>query len=403
MNWLKVQLGEIARIVGGSTPRREEEEFWNGNIPWVTPTDLSMPGKQIDLVKDTNNYITEKGLASSSIQILPVGTVLFSSRATIGKVGISQVPLTTNQGFTNFVPKNIIDSKFLAYVLMFNLKNIEKLAGSTTFKEVTKTAIRKYEILLPPPKEQQQIVKILDQADELRRKRVEADHKAERILPSLFIKMFGDPTTNPKNFNKEKLGELIKVKSGNFLPAKSMDADGTHPVYGGNGINGYHSQFMFKNSVIVIGRVGAYCGVIHYTEPKSWVTDNALYISWFDKRLTERYLIAALQYVNLNQYAGRAGQPLISGSRIYPIEILVPPDSLQTKFSELVEQVKAIVASMLNTKTNLEATFELLLQRAFSGELTAKWREAHLKELLEEMEIQRRELDLSDSKVATLF
>ena len=109
MKWPILALEQIATITGGSTPSRERAEYWNGSIPWLTPTDLPMPGEGIADVRDTASKITDEGLAAISAQLLPVGTVLFSSRATIGKLGISSVPLATNQGFANFIPKTFVD------------------------------------------------------------------------------------------------------------------------------------------------------------------------------------------------------------------------------------------------------------------------------------------------------
>jgi len=143
MKWPEYRLGQIATIIGGSTPSRDRDEYWNGSIPWLTPTDLPMPGQGIADVFDTANKITDEGLSAISAQLLPVGTVLFSSRATIGKLGISKVPLVTNQGFANFIPKKGVNEKYLAYCLLHFSSNISALAGSTTFKEVTKTSLKK--------------------------------------------------------------------------------------------------------------------------------------------------------------------------------------------------------------------------------------------------------------------
>ena len=211
MKWPTPALGQIATITGGSTPSRTQEEYWNGSIPWLTPTDLPMPGKGIVDVSDTAGKITEEGLAAISARLLPVGTVLFSSRATIGKLGISRVPLATNQGFANFIPKKFVDAKYLAYCLLHYTAEITALAGSTTFKEVTKTALKKFKVPLPALSEQHRIVEILDQADALRQKRAEADAKAARILPALFYKMFGDP--------------LALISSGEGIPLSELEVD----------------------------------------------------------------------------------------------------------------------------------------------------------------------------------
>lgn len=428
MNWLKVQLGDIAKIVGGSTPRRERNEYWDGDIPWVTPTDLSMPGQRIDLVETTLSYITKKGLDSCSTQILPIGTVLFSSRATIGKVGIAQVPLTTNQGFANFIPKSVIDSKFLAYVLMFNAKNIEKLAGSTTFKEVTKTSIRKYEIPLPPPKEQRRIVEILDQADELRRKRAEADSKAERILPALFIKMFGDPATNPKGWETDVLDKVVNETQY----GTSVKADGNQSgvaVIRMNNINneGYISLddlkyvqldkkelqrqllttgdilFNRTNSKELVGKTGIWLGGIEAV-PASYLirvrVNQDLVLPEFIWAFMNTPFIKNILFNKARHAIGMAN---INARELRSLPCFIPDMSVQQNFVSHLKALEIGREKRNESKKQIESLFNLLLNRAFSGELTAQWREAHLKELLAEMEIQRRELDYAGATTARLF
>ena len=139
-----------------------------------------------------------------------------------------------------------------------------------------------------------------------------------------------------KDWEVATLGEILKFKSGDFLNAASMDSSGKFPVYGGNGINGYHSKFMFEDRKIVIGRVGVYCGAVHYTEPCSWVTDNALYVAEKDSRLSDEYLVLALRFANLNQYASQSGQPLISASKINDAKIVIPPLTEQKRIASLL-------------------------------------------------------------------
>lgn len=193
MNWPLRPLQDIAQVLGGGIPSRATQEYWGGDIPWVTPTDLPMPGKGIADVFDTEEHITQQGQRESSATMLPVGAVLYSSRATIGKIGIAHAPLATNQGFVNFIPKLWINTKHLAYTLLFFTPEISQMAGSTTFKEVRRGVLMHFRVPVPPLSEQRRIVEILDQADALRRKRAEADAKAARILPALFYEMFGDP------------------------------------------------------------------------------------------------------------------------------------------------------------------------------------------------------------------
>jgi type I restriction enzyme, S subunit len=113
-----------------------------------------------------------------------------------------------------------------------------------------------------------------------------------------------------------------------------------------------------------------YCGAVHVTKSRAWVTDNALIVEIKSQDLLTEYLAPALAYANLNQYAGKSAQPLVSGSRIYPVEIPVPPVALQRRFAERVAVIGK-VKSLYNTDlAKLDALFASLQHRAFRGELT---------------------------------
>jgi type I restriction enzyme S subunit len=224
-------------------------------------------------------------------------------------------------------------------------------------------------VLLPPLDQQRRIAAILDKADALRRKRKRTLELLDGLTQSIFLEMFGDPISNPQKLSKISLGNLIKVKSGDGLVAKDMAIGGKYPVYGGNGINGFHDAFMFDQPKVVLGRVGVYCGAVHVTQPSSWITDNALYVSEMKRDVSIIYLAAALSQANLNQYAGRAAQPLISGSRIYPVEILLPAIDDQKRFEDAVGRTTAMKGEMGSIKKTTDSLFSSLQHRAFSGQL----------------------------------
>lgn len=157
------------------------------------------------------------------------------------------------------------------------------------------------------------------------------------------------------------IGEIIKVSSGSGLTAKMMAPNGKYPVYGGNGVNGHHDSYLFEEPKVIIGRVGVYCGVVHLTEPNSWITDNALYVKEFLQPVDQNYLIRALTMANLNQYANQAAQPLISGSRIYPVEIPLPPLAEQKRIAGILDAADKLRAkrreSIAQLDTLLQSTF----------------------------------------------
>lgn len=142
------KLEDTADITGGSTPSREKSEFWGGNIPWLTPTDVTNHDR-INLDK-TKECITEQGLKNISNRIYPPGTILYCSRATIGFAIINDVPMTTNQGFSNFIVNEKINNYFLYFLLKYLTPDLTRLAGGSTFLEISKSSIRKFKIIVPP-------------------------------------------------------------------------------------------------------------------------------------------------------------------------------------------------------------------------------------------------------------
>lgn len=137
-------------IVGGGTPKRARDEYYGGDILWVTPSDLDAndPCREIF---SSRNKLTPLGLKSSSAKLVPAETILFSSRATIGKIAIAGVPLCTNQGFANLICSDLLDNHYLAWCLYTLTDEIKKLAGSTTYLEVSRGNLRRFKIPFPFP------------------------------------------------------------------------------------------------------------------------------------------------------------------------------------------------------------------------------------------------------------
>jgi type I restriction enzyme M protein len=139
-----------------------------------------------------------------------------------------------------------------------------------------------------------------------------------------------------------KLGNVFKLTSGKFLPKKDF-VDGQYLVYGGNGVTGNHNEYLVENETIVIGRVGEYCGATHLTKPKSWITDNCLMVTEYLKEVDQRYLLRILNEADLNQYAKVGGQPSLSQSSIYEIEIPLPPLEIQQQIVAEIEGYQKII------------------------------------------------------------
>ena len=138
----------IAEIINGSTPSTDNPDYWDGDIMWATPSDLGRL-KSI-YIDNTERRITQAGLKSCSTTMLPIGTVLLTSRAPVGNLAIAKVPLCTNQGFKSFIPKEGIDSLYLYFAIKQIIPQIQKMSHGNTFTEITKELVQNFEIPLPP-------------------------------------------------------------------------------------------------------------------------------------------------------------------------------------------------------------------------------------------------------------
>ena len=304
------------------------------------------------------------------LRLYPKDTIVFAKSgmsATLGRVYQLAEPAYVVNHLAALVPIGMCDPTFLTYWLRRNPPS--HLIKDLAYPSIRVSEIEKLQVPEFPLEEQRHVAAILDWADGIRRKPEQALVMADQLLRSAFLEMFGDPVLNTKNLPTISLGELFKVSSGNGLTAKNMHSNGVYPVYGGNGINGYHSEYMFEEPQVVIGRVGVNCGAVHLTRPKSWVTDNALYLREYRKPVNKVFLQWALKISNLNQFADRAAQPFISGSSVYPIKIVLPDKNRQSDFSRFVHRQNHLVARLTDILYQTSELFSALSQRAFRGEL----------------------------------
>ncbi|KLU47821.1 restriction endonuclease subunit S [Klebsiella michiganensis] len=184
--WTCKTINDLGEIVGGGTPDTNSLLYWNGEIPWFTPSEIKEK-----FVSASYRTITPEGLATSSAKLIPAGTVLFTSRATIGDVAIAQYQCSTNQGFQNIcVNKN--NSNYFVYYLLCSLKNtFIRRAGGSTFPEISKSNFQSTEILVPSLSEQTKIARFLSAVDDkITSKKAELDKLKiwkQGILQQMFV------------------------------------------------------------------------------------------------------------------------------------------------------------------------------------------------------------------------
>lgn len=187
--WTESRLDQLALISSGGTPSRDVDEFWGGDIPWVTPTDIT--ACQTNYVVETADRITKKGLLSSAAKLLPAGTILLTSRATVGVSRIAGSALTTNQGFKNLIPQPYVDGTFLFYQVQRQRGAFERYAAGSTFPEINKKDTARVLIAHPLGKStQQRIASVLASIDTAIEKTEALIAKYQQIKAGLMHDLF---------------------------------------------------------------------------------------------------------------------------------------------------------------------------------------------------------------------
>jgi len=281
--------------------------------------------------------------------------------------------------------RQMIDIDFFRYAINQKLDDlIDTAHGGVGLRHVTKGKFEKTEVCLPPQAEQRRIAAKLDTtlaAVDACRQRLDG---VEAMLKRFRQAVLAAATSGElaREWREERgiddpeavtLGDVIKVSSGKFMPAKAMDPSGTIPVYGGNGIAGYHSEANVDEPTIVIGRVGFYCGSVHLTPEKAWVTDNALIVRSRCSEADRNFLYYALLGTNLRSNDSATAQPVISGAKIYPTPFLFPSIDEQHEIVARVEALSSLAdqleARLTSARRIVERLTPALLAKAFRGEL----------------------------------
>jgi type I restriction enzyme S subunit len=369
--WPTVQLGEVVEFQAGVGFPVALQGRREGDMPFAKVGDISRLSRRgASFLDSADNFVSMSDLASLDARPVPPGSTLF---AKIGEAirhnhrVIASRPLLIDNNAMAATPSSRVDSKYLYRFLQ--TVDLYPLAASTTVPSLRKSNLQRIEMQLPPLDEQRRIALILDKASALVGKREAVSKKLAGATQSLFRWTFGRADASLRAEGTwSTIGNALKLKSGKFLPA-SKQRPGPFPVYGGNGVTGWHDEFMFDAPTVMVGRVGAYCGTAHLSAEKSWITDNALYVAEMRSEMSPRYLVEALKYANLNRYASQSGQPLISATRLAEVPLFIPSRGAQADFearARLIDR-QCDIAEMSRAKAR--ALFASLQSRAFSSQL----------------------------------
>ena len=403
--WKKVKIEDIGEVISGGTPKTSNSEYWNGDIVWLTPKDFSNNSNKY--WKKGERNITEEGLKNSSAKLMPKGTILFSSRAPIGYLGIAEIELCTNQGFKNLIVNQNYNNEFIYYLLKYETSNIENIANGSTFKEVSATTFKNYEVFIPENKNiQKKIASILSSLDEKIELNSKINQNLEEITQTLFKRWFidfefpneeGKPYKSsggkmieselgeiPEGWRVGKLGEILGLRKENiskeellenliYLPIDCLPKKSLAVTEIKSSKEAESSLQLFYENDIVFGAVRAYFHKI-IVSPFIGITRKTCFvlkikeIEKFCFGIMTIYQDKTVKYANAHS-KGSTMPYAVWENGLEDMPILIPENNLLTLFN------KKLISNFEMIKKNSLQNFKLisirdyLLPKLMNGEI----------------------------------
>lgn len=384
------RLGDICTVVSGTTPKSSCPEYWDGDINWVTPAELN---DESDVIYESQRKITKQAVVDSSLKSFPAGTVLFSSRAPIGKVAIAGTEMYCNQGFKNLICSDAIYNRYLYHFLKSKTEYLNSLGRGATFKEISKSIVEEIEIPLPSLEEQRRIATLLDKVSDLIAKRRAQLDKLDLLVKARFVEMFGDPETNPMNWLIVEIGSVIKsidsgwsgngkqrekktgeiavlkvsaVTKGYFIPeeCKVLDDQENIKKY----VSPQKGDLMFSraNTKEMVGATA----IIREDYPELILPDKLWKIRFSDVTnvIYMKYILSSQTIRNKFSAAstGTSGSMYnVSMEKVKAIQIPMPEISIQNQFASFAESVEKSKLTIRRSLDKLETLKKALLQQYF--------------------------------------
>ena len=371
-DWVIRKLGELGAVVGGSTPKTNVPSYWGEGYYWITPAELD--GSKY--VGATARTITDEALKHTNLSLLPVGTVLLSSRAPIGKVAITTSPMFCNQGFKNIICGPDIYNEYVYWFLIHNKDYLVSLGRGATFKEISKSIVEQVTIPIPPFQKQVKIAAELNCLSKIIEKKKRQLEELDKLAQSIFYDMFGDPITNEKGWEMKKLGDEFGIASGGTPSTKenSYWENGTISWIGSNmchneviyendgkfiteaGLNNSSAR-LFRKGFVLVALVGATIGKVALIQFETTTNQNIAGIDVpANKCYTSFFVFYLIQCLYcLFESIGEGKFKMANLSFVRSLPLIAPPIDLQNEFSEKIEaiekQKELVKRSIVETET----------------------------------------------------
>lgn len=362
-----------ARIAQGGTPDTSVPSYWDGDVAWITPAEM---GKGEDPhVASTVRRITEEGLQSCSSDLLPVRSVIISTRAPIGHLAINVVPMAINQGCKGIVPGPDLDHRFLFASLLLAKRRLTDLGAGNTFKELSTSALKNFAIALPTRPEQQKIADCLTSLDEViaaQGRKVEALKAHKRGLMQQLFPREGE--TRPRlrfpefrgapEWEAKRLEDVAPLQRGFDLTSSQIEA-GDVPVVYSNGVRSYHNVGMASGPGLVTGRSGT-IGSLHFIDNGNyWPHNTSLWVTTF-KGHDPKFVYYLYAAIGIERFASGSGVPTLNRNDVHAFETRVPEAKReQQRIADCLSSLDTQITAESNQLAALKTHKQGLMQQLF--------------------------------------
>ena len=386
--WKEYKLEDIGNVVGGATPSTKDATNYDGDIPWITPKDLSNHNDRY--IYRGERMITQKGFESCSCKMLPKGSVLFSSRAPIGYVAIAGTDMCTNQGFKSVIPNNeIVDTHFLYYILLYNKAKIEGMGSGTTFKEVSGNVMKSVTVSIPNLTEQKRIADFLSSLDDKielnRRINDNLEQQAQALFKSWFVDFepfkdgeFVDSELGmiPKGWRVGNIFDVANIFDNQRKPLSASQReymDKLYPYYGATSCMDFVDDYIFDGVYTLIGEDGSVVKenglpFVQYVWGKFWVNNHAHVLQGKNGFSTEM-LYVFLSKKNIGHLVTGAVQAKLNQANMGKLYIPIPTENVTINLISVFDEIFKKKRHLCDENNKLTLLRDTLLPRLMSGEL----------------------------------
>jgi type I restriction enzyme, S subunit len=365
-NWFSSTVGKCFQIIGGGTPSTTNIEFWGGDVNWFTPTEIKKRTVSSSLRK-----ISRKGLQNSSAKILPINTVLFTSRATIGEMSFATEECSTNQGFQSILPSIENDNRYFYYWAALNKKIFFRKSTGSTFLEISKKTLEKIQMSIPSLPEQQKIADFLTSVDKrielLEKKKTLLETYKKGVMKKIFnqeIRFKDDNGSDFPDWEEKKLGGITNKKSSNISANSIESNEGNYTVYGATGELKEVDFFEMDTPYISIVKDGSGVGRVKLCKPYSSVL-GTLDIITNNESSNLNFIYQFLSKTSFLRYVKGSSIPHIYYKDYSKLKLSVPLIYEQEKISKFLSSIDTQL-ELLETQIDKSKTWKKgLLQKMF--------------------------------------